>query len=191
MQGRLSKEQLETISSAARGAAKSVVAHLQGLAGLIRPRVAALAAKTKTADSAAPVTRAGALPDVVDLFMSEWPQLAPGAGCYGYQSPALVAAFITRQSGIRRFPFNAKDLAAHPDMAAAYDWLPAPEQAQIGDIAVYGREQGHGYGTCGVVVNLSPRHRDPVIYTQGPGAPWTVQLGTHGLLGFHRLRARD
>lgn len=190
MQGHNRKEHLETIRGALTTAAKTFGCLVLDIARPA-PRAAATAANTKSADIAAQPACAGTdYTGMVDAFMAEWPRIsaARGTDYYGPQSPALVGVFILVQSGLVIPPFNAKDLAAHPAMATAYDWLPADTQARIGDIAVYGQEQGYGYGTCGVVANLSPRHRAPVIYTQGPGTPWTTQLGTNGLLGYHRKR---
>lgn len=187
MQGRNSKEHWAAIGEALTAAAKSFGSLMNEFA---RPttRAPATAANTKTADIAAQTARAREHHRIVtDLFMAIWPahhKCSAVSGIYGYQSPELVGNFIQMQSGLELRPgWNAKELAEHPAMVAHYEWLPRSAAAAVGDIAVY---DGPGYGTVGVVVDLTPRHSHPMVYTQGPFPPRVVNLSHMSLIGYHR-----
>ena len=193
MQGH-SKEHLANIGDALTTAAKSFGALMSDLVRPANPRANSVDAHTKLAVIAPVEPCAGDLGSEyrarlqVDLFIKVYGARAEANGpesTYGYQSPDLVASFIQMQTGAKVYGWNAKELAASPRMAARYDWLPATTQAKIGDIAVY---DGPGYGTVGVVAELTPRHRRPMVYTQGNFSPRVVNLSHMQLLGYHRAK---
>lgn len=107
-------------------------------------------------------------------------------GVPGPQCMAVFASVNKFLGGPAYAAPGAKDLWNNPAIQSFYDQIPANESPRFGDIPIWGKTWGDGWGH--VAVNLEDL--GPMVYAigQNPGPAIPQTLGKDGLLGYLRPR---